>query len=325
MSDEPEAYRPRRAWREEEPSAAEPATPDGGPTDSGPTDSPVGSDDVDPPAEAPDADSDAEVDPDADGRPDDARRRGHRCGRSRRRTASAVPGRFDGGPLAPVRRRRGRGPRALRRDHHLESSPGAQTEPVGARSGRDHVAAPHRGWRPDSPARRRRGRRRPGVRPVGRPSPTAAADRCGRRGRHPRTRRRVRDHQDHRPADRSAGALHQRRSDRSRGHTERRELGPRHGPDHRRDDALRGPGRDDRQEAHLEGRTDPARHDGGLTPPPRLSRDRRHRRSPASSADGAPAAQQQRLRLTGGAAPGDVVRQPGGGRSGVRLRGSRPG
>ena len=37
MSDEPEAYRPRRAWREEQSSAAEPATPDGGPTDSGPT------------------------------------------------------------------------------------------------------------------------------------------------------------------------------------------------------------------------------------------------------------------------------------------------
>ncbi len=58
MSDEPEAYRPRRAWREEEPSAAEPATPD-----SGPTDSPVGSDDVDPPAEAPDADSGADIEP----------------------------------------------------------------------------------------------------------------------------------------------------------------------------------------------------------------------------------------------------------------------
>ena len=61
MSDEPEAYRPRRARREEEPSAAEPATPDSGPTDQSEG---LGSDDVDPPAEAPDLDSDADVDPD---------------------------------------------------------------------------------------------------------------------------------------------------------------------------------------------------------------------------------------------------------------------
>ena len=257
----------------------------------------------------------------------DARRgrRGHRCGRSRRRTASAVPGRVDGGPLAPVRRRRDRGPRALRRDDHLESSPGAQTEPGRSAIRTRPRCCPAPRAAAGSPARRRRGRRRPRGRPVGRPSPTAADDRCGRRGRHPRTGRRVRDHQDHRPADRRAGTLDQRRSDRSRGHAERRDVGPRHGPDHRRADALRGPGRDDRQEAHLEGRADPARHHGGLTPPPRLSGDRRHRRSPAPAADGAPAAQQQRLRLTGGAAPGDVVRQPGGGRAGVRLRGPLPG
>jgi hypothetical protein len=56
MSDEPEAYRPRRAWSDEQSPAAESATPDGGPTDggptdSGPTDSPLGSDDADPAAE----------------------------------------------------------------------------------------------------------------------------------------------------------------------------------------------------------------------------------------------------------------------------------
>ena len=39
MSDEPEAYRPRRAWREEQSSAAEPTTPESDPTDDGPTDS----------------------------------------------------------------------------------------------------------------------------------------------------------------------------------------------------------------------------------------------------------------------------------------------
>jgi hypothetical protein len=55
MSDEPEAYRPRRAWREEQSSAAEPTTPAGGPPER---------DDVDPTtaAEAP-AEPDTSEDP----------------------------------------------------------------------------------------------------------------------------------------------------------------------------------------------------------------------------------------------------------------------
>ena len=70
MSDEPEAYRPRRARREEQSSASESATPD-----SGPTDSPIGSDDLDLPAERqppvdavadPNAAPDRDADPDAD-------------------------------------------------------------------------------------------------------------------------------------------------------------------------------------------------------------------------------------------------------------------
>ncbi len=83
MSDEPEAYRPRRAWREEQSSAAGSTTPENVPPENAPT----GSDVVDPPAEAgpPDAavadrdatakadvdtstgtDSGSDTDPDAD-------------------------------------------------------------------------------------------------------------------------------------------------------------------------------------------------------------------------------------------------------------------
>ncbi|HVK34594.1 MAG TPA: hypothetical protein VM428_02955 [Microlunatus sp.] len=70
MSDEPEAYRPRRAWRDEQSSAAESATPD-----SGPTDRPIESDDGGPPAEtqpAADGVADPKADHDADAEVPDA-------------------------------------------------------------------------------------------------------------------------------------------------------------------------------------------------------------------------------------------------------------
>ena len=132
MSDEPEAYRPRRAWRDEQSSAAESATPD-----SGPTDRPIESDDGGPPAEtqpAADGVADPKADHDADAEvPDAGGRWGRRPeSRSRGRTASALSRRVDSGPFSSVRRRHDSGPRSLRRDDHPEPGPGAQTQSGGA-------------------------------------------------------------------------------------------------------------------------------------------------------------------------------------------------